>query len=93
MPVTAVYIVLLFLGVGVTCYLFLTRGIENNTVPAIRLSMVMLLGTGAATAGYFTESSNIKNILLCAAGESYSSVMGGIKCSIALRSFGWRITK
>ena len=28
-----------------------------------------------------------------AAVESYSSVMGGIKCSIALRSFGWRITK
>lgn len=60
LPVAVVYIILLFLGVGIVCYLFLTRGIENNTVPAIRLSMVMLLGTGAATAGYFAESSNIK---------------------------------
>ena len=60
MPVTVVYILLLFTGMGITGFLFETKGIENNTVPAMKLCGLLLLGILIATIGLFAESKNLK---------------------------------
>ena len=59
-PVTIVYILLVLVGMGLTAVLFEIRGIENNTMPAIKLSFVCILGIMAATIGFFIENNNIK---------------------------------
>ena len=41
-PVTIVYILLVLVGMGLTAVLFEIRGIENNTMPAIKLSFVCI---------------------------------------------------
>ena len=58
--VTAVYILLLFAGIGIMTFLFETKGIENNTAPAMKLCGLLLSGAGIATAGFFLENNNIK---------------------------------
>ena len=60
MPVAVVYILLLFTGIGITAFLFETKGIENNTVPAMKLSGLCLLGILLATIGLFVENKNLK---------------------------------
>jgi len=60
MPVTVVYILVLFLGLGITVFLFETKGIENNTAPAIKLGGLLLSGILIATIGFFLENSDIK---------------------------------
>ena len=59
-PVTAVYILLLCGGVGITGMIFEIKGIENNTLPAMKLCGLLLLGITSATIGFFIENSNIK---------------------------------
>lgn len=59
-PVTAAYMALLFIGIGVMIFLFQTKGIENNTLPAIKLAALLIVGMGSATIGYFVESNRIK---------------------------------
>ncbi len=59
-PVTAAYILLLFAGIGSMAFLFELRGIENNTAPAMKLCGSFLLGSAAATAGFFLENRSIK---------------------------------
>ena len=59
-PVTAVYLILLFAGMVLTVVLFERRGIENNTAPAVKVSGLLLLGVLTATVGFFLESSQIK---------------------------------
>ncbi len=59
-PITVVYILLLFIGIGVTVLLFEIKGIENNTAPAMKLCGLLLLGIFIATIGFFIESNNIK---------------------------------
>lgn len=59
MPVTVIYVILLFAGSVLTIFLFEVRGIENNTLPAIRLAALLIAGEGAATLGYFAESRRI----------------------------------
>jgi len=58
-PITAVYVLLLFVGIGVITFLFEMKGIENNTAPAIKLGGLLLLGILAATIGFFVENNNI----------------------------------
>ena len=60
MPVTVIYILLLLAGVGMTCIIFEIKGIENNTLPAMKISGLLLLGILAATAGFIMESNWIK---------------------------------
>ena len=60
MPVTAVYILLLFAGIGIMTFLFETKGIENNTSPALKLCGLLLSGVGIATVGFLLEDNNIK---------------------------------
>lgn len=59
-PVTAAYITLLFIGIGITVAIFEMKGIENNTAPAAKLSGLLILGVLIATSGFFLESSQIK---------------------------------
>lgn len=59
-PVTIAYILLVLLGMGLTAVLFEIKGIENNTMPAIKLSGVCILGILVATIGFFIENNNIK---------------------------------
>lgn len=59
-PVTITYILLLFIGMGVTVFLFESKGIENNTMPAMKLAALLIFGAGLATIGYFVESNHLK---------------------------------
>lgn len=59
-PVTVAYILLLFAGIGITVLLFELRGIENNTMPAMKLSGLLLVGVSVATIGFFIENNNIR---------------------------------
>jgi hypothetical protein len=59
-PVTVLYILLLFVGIGITGFLFEVKGIENNTVPAMKLGGLLLVGVACATVGFFLENNQIK---------------------------------
>ena len=59
-PITVVYLLLLFAGIGTTVLLFELRGIENNTIPAMKLSGFLLVGVFVATIGFFVENNNIR---------------------------------
>lgn len=59
-PLTVVYILALFVGLGIMVFLFEIKGIENNTAPAMKLCGLLLLGVLSATIGFFMESTNIK---------------------------------
>lgn len=60
MPITVIYSLLLFVGIGVTCIVFEVKGIENNTLPAMEMCGLLLLGTMIATIGFLLESNQIK---------------------------------
>lgn len=59
-PITIIYVLLLFTGIGLIFFLFETKGIENNTIPAIQLGGLFLLGALVATIGFFIEDKHIK---------------------------------
>ncbi|MBQ3545526.1 MAG: helix-turn-helix transcriptional regulator [Lachnospiraceae bacterium] len=58
-PVTIVYILLLFLGIGITVAIFEMKNIENNSVEALKVCGYLLGGMLAATIGFFVENNNI----------------------------------
>lgn len=60
MPFTMLFVGVLVLGMLITFYIFESRGIENNTMPAMKLAGLLLLGEGIATIGYLMESSRLK---------------------------------
>lgn len=59
-PVTAIFSLILCAGIGIAIIVFETKGIENNTLPAMKLCGLLLLGIVSATAGFLFENSNIK---------------------------------
>ena len=59
-PITVIYILLLFVGMAITGVLFEIRGIENNTVPAMKIGGWLLLGIMIATIGAVLEYNQIK---------------------------------
>ena len=59
-PVTAIYIILLFAGMAITMGVFEVKGIENNSAPAVKLSGLLILGVLTATIGFLWENSQIK---------------------------------
>lgn len=59
-PVNAVYVLLLCAGIGITGIVFEVKGIENNTLPAIKIGGLLILGIISATTGFFVENSKIK---------------------------------
>ncbi|MCM1058545.1 MAG: helix-turn-helix domain-containing protein [Firmicutes bacterium] len=76
MPVTVIYTLLLFAGMGMTGILFEIKKIENNTLPAIKTAGLLLLGILAATVGLLLEHRRIKQWE--PAGGSYKAGMAGM---------------
>lgn len=60
MPATVIYMLLLFAGIGMAGIIFEVKGIENNTVPAMKICGLLILGILSATIGYFWENDQIK---------------------------------
>lgn len=60
MPITAIYILLLFVGMGITGIVFEVKGIDNNSLPAMKVCGLLLLGIMSATIGFLLENNKIK---------------------------------
>ena len=59
-PLTVVYITLVLIGMILITGVFEIKGIENNTMPAIRLAGMYIFGTLIVTIGFCLENNNIK---------------------------------
>ena len=59
-PITVIYIMLLFAGIGITGIVFEVKGIENNTLDAMKVCGMFLLGIMSATIGLLLEYNQIK---------------------------------
>lgn len=60
MPLTMLFVGVLVFGMGILLYIFELRGIENNTMPALKLAGLLLLGEGIATIAYLLESCRLR---------------------------------
>ena len=47
-------------GIGMAVIVFEIKGIENNTLPAMKICGLLLLGIMSATTGFLFENSKIK---------------------------------
>ena len=59
-PITVLYTLLLFVGIAAVGILFEMKGIENNTIPAMKICGWLLLGAMTATIGAVLEYNQIK---------------------------------
>lgn len=59
-PITVIYTLSLCAGLGITGMVFEVKGIENNTLPAMKICGLLLLGITSATIGFLLENRNIK---------------------------------
>ena len=60
MPITVIYTLLLCVGIGLAGMIFEVKGIENNTLPAMKICGLLLLGIMSATIGFLLECNKIK---------------------------------
>ena len=58
--VTVIYTLILCVGIGITCIIFEAKGIENNTLPAMKICGLLILGIMSATIGFLFENNKIK---------------------------------
>lgn len=58
-PITIIYFVLILLGMGMTILIYEIKGIENNTLPAMKAAGLLLGGLLFATIGFFVENHNV----------------------------------
>ena len=59
-PVTAIFALILCVGIGMAVIVFEIKGIENNTLPAMKICGLLLLGIMSAATGFLFENSKIK---------------------------------
>ena len=59
-PVTVIYTLILCVGMGITGMVFEVKGIGNNTLPAMKICGLLLLGIMSATIGLLFENTKIK---------------------------------
>ncbi len=59
-PVTAIYTLTLCAGIGITGIVLEAKGIENNTLPAMKICGLLILGIMIATVGFLFAHSKIK---------------------------------
>ena len=59
-PVTAIFSLILCVGIGMAVIVFEIKGIENNTLPAMKICGLLLLGIMSAITGFLFENSKIK---------------------------------
>lgn len=60
MSLTMLFVGIFVFGMGILFYIFELKDIQNNTIPALKLVGLLLLGEGIATIAYFLESSRLK---------------------------------
>ncbi len=58
-PITITYFLLILVGFGMTILVYEVKGIENNTLPAIKAAGLLLGGLLFATIGFFVENYNV----------------------------------
>ena len=59
-PVTAIYALILCVGIGITGVVFEVKGIEDDPLPAMKICGLLILGIMSATMGFLSENRNIK---------------------------------
>ena len=59
-PVTAIYTLTLCAGIGITGIVLEAKGIENNTLPAMKICGLLILGIMVATIGFLFGHRKIK---------------------------------
>lgn len=59
-PLTIIYVLFVCVGIGITDIVFTVKGIENNTLPAIKICGLLLLGILSATTGLLIENHKIE---------------------------------
>lgn len=59
-PATVIYTLILCIGIGIAGMAFEVNGIENNTLPAMKVCGLLLLGIMSATIGLLFENNKIK---------------------------------
>lgn len=59
-PVTVIYSLILCAGIGITGIVFEAKEIENNTLPAMKICGLLILGIMSATIGLLVENNKIK---------------------------------
>ncbi len=59
-PVTAIFSLILCVGIGMAIIVFEIKGIENNTLSAMKICGLLLFGIMSATTGFLFENSKIK---------------------------------
>ncbi|MDE6747765.1 MAG: helix-turn-helix domain-containing protein [Lachnospiraceae bacterium] len=60
MPINVIYTLLLCVGIGIAGTIFEVKGIENNTLPAMKICGLLLVGIMSATIGFLLENNKIK---------------------------------
>lgn len=58
-PIIIIYFVLILVGMGIMILVFELKGIENNTLPAMKVGGALLGGLLFATVGSFVENHNV----------------------------------
>ena len=58
-PIIIIYLVQILLGIGITIIVFEKKGIENNTVPAMQVSGLLIGGLLFSSIGFFLENYQI----------------------------------
>lgn len=58
-PIIIIYFILVLLGMGIIILAFEIKGIENNSVPAMKAGGLLLGGLLFATIGFFAENINV----------------------------------
>ena len=59
-PVTAIFSLILCVGIGMAVIVFEIKGIENNTLPAMKICGLLVFGIMSAITGFLFENSKIK---------------------------------
>lgn len=77
-PVTVIYTALVIAGGCITYVIFEVRQIENNTWPAVKACVFLLLGILAATIGFMVENSRIRK--WSPVNAQYKTSVAGIIC-------------
>ena len=62
LPLAVIYCLIIVIASIVLVILFRIRGIENNTMPALKLCAWLLAAVGAATVGLIAESGHINKL-------------------------------
>jgi len=58
-PIMVIYFVMILVGMGMAILIYEVKGIENNTLPAMKVAGTLMAGLLFATIGFFVENHNV----------------------------------